>query len=198
MDVSLISEEISHSGFLEVRRSVVSHTLHRGGMSEPVRREHARSGPVVAVLPYDPVLDQVVLIRQFRIGAWAAGCDAAPWDIVAGICNDLEAVETAASRELEEETGCTALRIQPIGKFLTAPHVSSERLSLVCAQVSAFDGERHCGLPEEGEDILAVSFGFHAAFDLLGTGGLPLWAGMALQWLHSNREHLRDVWLRNA
>ncbi|MFZ4537219.1 NUDIX domain-containing protein [Propionivibrio sp.] len=194
MEVSLIAEESCHRGFLEVRRSLISHTLLRGGMSEPIRREYARSGPVVAVLPYDPVRDQVVLIRQFRIGAWAAGHYPAPWDIVAGISDDKEDIEAAARRELEEETGCAALRIQPIGKFLTAPHVSSERLCLVCAQISAFAGERHCGLPAEGEDILALPFACAEAFALLSTGELPLWAAMALQWLQFNRDALREAW----
>lgn len=191
MKVSLISEERCFRGFLEVRRSVVSHSLHGGGMSQPVQREHARSGPVVAVLPYDPLRDQVVLIRQFRIGAWAAGQPPAPWDIVAGVCAEAEDSASAARRELEEETGCTALAIHPIGNFLTAPHVSAERLTLVCAQVSAFAGERLCGLPAEGEDILATCFDYRAALALLDSGGMPLWAAMALQWLESNRGRLR-------
>jgi len=194
MDVEQLSTETCFSGFIEVRRTVISHRLHGGGMSAPLVREHARTGPVVAVLPYDPAQDRVVLVRQFRIGAWAAGAPPAPWDIVAGIVHDDEAVEDAARRELEEETGCASAALVPIGRFLTAPHVSSERLTLLCAQVHAFEGERHCGVEAEGEDILATCLDLRAAQGLIDAGDLPLWAAMALQWLASHRARLRALW----
>jgi len=79
MDVKQIGQETCYRGFLKLYRSTVSHGLHIGGMSSPIVREHAHSGPVVAVLPYDPLHDRVILIRHFRVGAWAAGSDPAPW-----------------------------------------------------------------------------------------------------------------------
>jgi ADP-ribose pyrophosphatase len=194
MDVEKIAQETCHRGFLKLYRSTVSHALYGGGMSSPIVREHAHSGPVVAVLPYDPLRDRVILIRQFRVGAWAAGSDPAPWDIVAGIRDGEESAETAAGRELLEETGCAALGFETIGEFLTAPHISSERLTLLCARVHAFDGERQCGLPEEGEDILAASLSIDEAMAILAAGDFPLWAAMALQWLQANRIQLKTLW----
>lgn len=194
MDVKKIAQETCYRGFLKLYRSTVSHALYSGGMSSPIVREHAHSGPVVAVLPYDPLHDRVILIRQFRVGAWAAGSDSAPWDIVAGIRDGEESAETAAGRELLEETGCEALGFETIGEFLTAPHVSSERLNLLCARVRAFDGERQCGLPEEGEDIFAASLSIDEAMAILAAGNFPLWAAMALQWLKSNRIQLKTLW----
>jgi len=194
MDVKEISTECCFRGFIEVRRSVISHSLHDGGMSPPIVREHTGTGPVVAVLPYDPEQDRVILIRQFRVGAWAAGLSSAPWDIVAGICDEEESLERAARRELTEETGCEAIEFHPIGHFLTAPHVSSEKLAMLCARVHAFAGERQCGIRAEGEDILAACHKFRAALDLVEAGYLPLWAAMALQWLESHRSRLREAW----
>ena len=196
MDVRELSSECCFKGFLEVRRSVISHTLHQGGMSPSLTREHARSGPVVGVLPYDPQEDRVVLIRQFRIGAWGAGADPAPWDIVAGIHEPQESAEAAAARELLEETGCRALALRTIGTFLTAPHVSSEQLTLYCARVRAFSGQRCLGVHEEGEDILADTLASQQAFLLVGSQELPLWTAMALQWLQVNRDQLRSAWSR--
>ena len=198
MDVKEISTEYCLRGFIEVRRSVISHGLHEGGMSPPIVREHACAGPVVAVLPYDPDQDRVVMVRQFRIGAWAAGLPPAPWDIVAGIRDGEESLEQAARRELREETGCDAVRLHPIGNFLTAPHVSSEKLGMLCAQVRAFDGERRCGVEAEGEDILAACLEFGAALDLLKAAELPLWAAMGLQWLECHRSRLRATWRTRA
>ena len=51
-------------------------------------REVFERGNAAAVLPYDPVLDAVVMIEQFRVGALAAG--RSPWliEIVAGIVEE--------------------------------------------------------------------------------------------------------------
>ena len=59
------------------------------------------------MLPFDPVRDEVVLIRQFRIGALAAGRDPWPVEIVAGIIEAGESADQVARRETLKETGCT-------------------------------------------------------------------------------------------
>ena len=58
-----------------------------------------------AVLPYDPRRDEVVLIRQFRAGAYVAGRHPWTWEIVAGIIEDGESPEDLVRREAVEEAG---------------------------------------------------------------------------------------------
>ncbi len=56
-------------GFFRLEKFRLRHSLFAGGMSEEMSRELFVRGHAVAMLPYDPDLDQVVLIEQFRIGA---------------------------------------------------------------------------------------------------------------------------------
>ena len=66
-----------YDGFFKIDRYRLRHRLHAGGWSGVMTREVFERGHAAAVLPYDPERDAVVLIEQFRIGAYAAGRPAA-------------------------------------------------------------------------------------------------------------------------
>src|SRR5256885_13854503 len=73
-----------------------------------------------AVVPFlsDPAGEdpQLLLIRQYR---YAAG--GFIYEIPAGLLNAGEEPRDCAIRELKEETGCTAARIEPLFTLLTTP-----------------------------------------------------------------------------
>src|SRR3546814_15029769 len=77
-------------------------------------REVFERGHAAAVLLYDPARDRVVLIEQFRPGAYAAGFE--PWliQIVAGIIEEGETTESVVCREAEEAAGCKGPAPHPI------------------------------------------------------------------------------------
>ena len=85
-----------------------------------------------AVVPFlnDPAGDepQVLLLRQYR---YAAG--GYLYEIPAGRLDDGESPETCAARELKEETGCTAERIEPLTSILTTPGFTDEVIHLFMA-----------------------------------------------------------------
>lgn len=87
---------------------------------------------------------QVCLIKQFRHAAngWI-------WEFPAGLLEPFEDPETAASRELKEETGCTAKTLIPLGSTLTTPGFCTERLYLFLAR----DVVRGAAEPEDYEFI---------------------------------------------
>ena len=58
-----------YKGFFKLTEVVLRHDLFEGGESPELRRELLDRHQAAAVLPYDPVRDEVVLIEQFRIGA---------------------------------------------------------------------------------------------------------------------------------
>ena len=60
-------------GFFQVDQYKLKHQKHEGGWSPVIVRELFERGHAVAVLPYDPKRDCVVLVEQFRIGAYATG-----------------------------------------------------------------------------------------------------------------------------
>ena len=76
-DVEIIEKFSPYRGYFRLDRYSLRHRMHDGGWTKPLMREVFEHGHTVAVLPYDPLTDAVVLIEQFRIGAYAAGL--APW-----------------------------------------------------------------------------------------------------------------------
>lgn len=154
-------------------------------MSVPLEREVLERSDVAAAVLYDPLLDKFVMVEQFRAGAYSAGVD--PWlpDIVAGrIENGQSPMETIV-REIKEESGLTPLAVEPIGSYLTAPHLSSERVHLFSARVDASQAVGTHGVSSEGENIRPLVIDRAEALRLMQTQTLSLWAGLALGWMFS-------------
>ena len=93
--VELVDHEVAFQGYFRVGRYFFRHGLYQGGQSAILRREVFERGHAAAVLPYDPLRDEVVLIRQFRAGAYVAGRHPWTWEIVAGIIEHDESPEAA-------------------------------------------------------------------------------------------------------
>lgn len=188
-------KEPLHQGYLHVDRYRLSHGKFDGGQTPTLTREVMERGHAVALLPYDPVADRVVLIEQFRIGAYAGGFS--PWlvEIVAGIIDSGDSPPSVARRETREETGLEIGRLEAIGHYLTSPGCTSESLRLYCGEVDSTAAAGIHGLPDEGEDIRVFTLPFDEAAILLTTSGLTNFPiVLALQWLMINRERVRSLW----
>jgi ADP-ribose pyrophosphatase len=195
--VELIERETPYQGYFRIDRVTLRHELFAGGMSEPLTREVFERGHAAAVLPYDPERDAVVLIEQFRIGAYAAGRD--PWliEIVAGIVEDGETPRDVALRELGEEAGLTADLVEPIGEVMLSPGGTSETIALLCARADASGANGIHGLADEHEDIRVTAVPFADALAAVERGDVvSAPAIIALQWLALNRDRLRERWRR--
>ena len=191
-DVEVLSHETLFQRYCRLDLYVLKHRLFAGGQSAPVYREVLERGHAVAVLPYDPVTDSVVLIEQFRPGAYAAGLN--PWlvEVVAGIVEDGETPEAVARRELLEEAGVTAQELHPIHDYLSTPGLCSETVTLYWARVDASGAGGIHGLPEEGEDIRVLVVPFEELKELLAQGRINnATALIAVQWLLLHRDSLR-------
>ena len=88
---------------------------------------------------------QVVLIRQFRFGTWSSTLE-----IPGGMVESGEDPLSAATRELEEETGYRPAEVRALGWVHPNPALQGNRchcyLALGCERV-------HAGRPDSGEDI---------------------------------------------
>jgi ADP-ribose pyrophosphatase len=86
-----------------------------------------------AVVPFlDPPRDtdpRVVLLRQFRHAA-----DGFIWEVPAGRLDAGERPEACAERELEEETGMRARRLERLTTIHTTPGFTDERIHLFLAE----------------------------------------------------------------
>lgn len=183
MKANILDDVTAYAGFFRLRRLTVAHDRFDGGTTGPLVREVLHRSDAAAALLYDPAADKVVMIEEYRAGAHLAGV--CPWllDIVAGRIEAGQTPLDAVRREIAEEAGLAPKSILPIGTYLTAPHLSSERLHLYCATVDAAAAAGSHGLAREGEDIRPVALGRAEALGLPAQRPLSLWAALALGWL---------------
>lgn len=193
--VEVHDHETAYDGYFRIETYRLSHSLHDGGMSEPITRELFERGHAVAVLPYDPKKDVVVLVEQFRIGAHAAGLPAWELETVAGIIEQGETAEQVARRETTEESGLTVTDLVPVAHYLSSPGGSSETVEVFCGRVDASDAGGVHGLAHEGEDI-QVHVVKYSELERMVFGGRIRNAMtlIAAQWLVLNRAELRKLW----
>ncbi len=89
-DVLIVSEQRAWTGRFAVDLIRFRHRRFDGAMSEPRTWELWRRGRAVALVPYDPIADTVILIEQFRLPALAAGIDPVLVELPAGLIEDGE------------------------------------------------------------------------------------------------------------
>ncbi len=194
MEVDIIKHEIVYDGFFRLEKFHLRHSLYAGGWSESMVREILERGHAVAVLPYDPVQDAVVMIEQFRIGALDTE-NAWLLEIIAGMIEQGEEAREVAYREAQEEAGCQIQALEHIYEYHVSPGGSSERIILFCGKVDARGIGGIHGLASEHEDIKVTVMPTDEALNLLHNAQIrsatPI---IALQWLAANRKRLRTAW----
>jgi ADP-ribose pyrophosphatase len=186
-DIEVQGEKQAYDGFFQVKALSLRHRLFAGGWSDVMQRELFYRRPVGAVLPYDPLRDEVVLIQQFRVGAME---QENPWlvEIVAGITEPNETVEAMIYREAQEEAGVQLLELVKLYEYWVSPGGSTEKLTLFCGRVDASLANGIHGLAHENEDIKVVVMPCQAAIEAINTGAINNSATiMALQWLALNK-----------
>lgn len=180
--------------FFDVVEERLQFQTFAGGPSAEVQRISLIGGDAVTVLPYDPVTDRVLVIRQFRHGAFSRG-DHNPWCVepAAGRIDPFETPEDAALRELREETGVTARDLHRIASYYPTPAAVSEHLTSFIATCDLSGRDRHVGgLPAENEDIMSHVISFETLMEMVQSGAAntgPL--VMSALWLQAERHRLR-------
>lgn len=121
-DAKLSSRRVYAGRLVKVDVDTVRFPNGSTGELEMVRHPGAS-----AVLPFltDPFGDdpQILLIKQYRYAA-----EGFIWEIPAGKLDGQEDPEVCAERELREETGCTAERMEYLYTFFTTPGFTDERI----------------------------------------------------------------------
>ena len=198
-DVIIDGRETLFQGYFRVDRYTLRHRLFRGGWSRPIQREIFERGHAVAVLPFDPVLDSVALIEQFRAGPLAAGDE--PWVIeaIAGIVEDGESAEDVARREAREEAGLNFDALTRIADYYASPGGSSERIQVYCGRTDLEGAGGIHGRANEDEDIRVLVLSRDAALEALAAGRVRASPALiGLHWLALNHARLRAEWAPSA
>lgn len=198
-DLEVVQRTPGYRGFFAIDKVLLKHRLYAGGWSPSFTRELFLRDPAAGVLLYDPDLDQLVLVEQFRIGALldAQSQGSSPWllEVVAGILAPDESAAQLSRREAKEEAGCDILDLVHITDYYNSPGGSNERISLFCGRVDSSNAGGIHGLEEENEDIRVLVLSFQEAWQALKDGQMNnAMAIIALQWLYINRRSLRNKW----
>ena len=143
--VTLATREVYRNPWISVREDQVRHANGHEGIYGVVT-----SSPCVGILPF--VDDShVVLVRQYR---YVIGRPT--WEMPSGSVNPGESAAAAANRELSEESGYRADRLELVSTFNTSKSVVDEEARLFLA----FDLTPTVPEPDETEQISTAVFSF--------------------------------------
>lgn len=195
-DVEILERETPFQGFFRVDALTLRHRQYDGGWGKPIRRELFVRPQAAAVLPYDPLRGEILLVEQFRVGAldWRAS----PWclELIAGLADkDGESAEDLIRREAVEEAGLTLGEMETVARYMPSPGGTDERLHVFVGKADLTGAGGIFGCPEEGEDIRALTVPVAKIPALLESGLVDNAASLvALQWLLLHRAELDARW----
>jgi ADP-ribose pyrophosphatase len=161
--MTLISTERLYTGrVINLDRDTVRYPDGSSGPLEMFR--HPGASAVVPFLDDPSSADPLVLlIRQFRHAT-----DGFIWEIPAGRLDPGESPERCAHRELAEETGLRAGRLERLTTIYTTPGFTDERIHLFLAQ-DLSKGEHH----READEFMELhQVRWSAVLDLIRRGEL--------------------------
>jgi len=198
-DLTIVKKEVIWQGYFKMIKYYFTHRLFSGDVSGVIERELFDRDTAVAVIPYDPITDEVVLIEQIRVGAFKH--DTNPWmiELVAGMIEAGEKSSDVAQRELLEETGLTCQRLEKVMSYLPSPGATSEKIDLYIAEINAANALEIAGLESENEDIKTHRFNVIEVIDLLAQSrfdnGVTI---VGLQWLALNHQNIKQRWMSDS
>lgn len=197
-DLKIDKQWSLYRGFFKLINYQFRHKLFAGGWSGEINREILERGHAVAMLLYDPSLNDFVFIEQFRIGALPTS--KTPWliEIVAGMIDKGQEPEDVCRREAQEEAGVTVKNLYKALSFLSSPGGTTERIHVFVGEVDATEAKGIHGLDTENEDILVRRVSESQAIKWLETGVIDnATALIAMQWFLLNKQKVIDEWHSN-
>ena len=195
LKIEVDQRETLFDSFLRVDRLKLRHSLFAGGWSELMTRELILRPRAVGVLLFDPARQQVVLVRQIRVGMLDEGQN--PWllELVAGMVESGEEPIEVAARESLEEANTKPQDLLQICEYYNSPGISNERITLFCGRVDATQAGGIFGLDAEHEDIEVVVLSLADALAKVASGEINnAMSIIALQWLQLNQPMLEESW----
>lgn len=159
-----------------------------------LQRDVVRVGRVAVIVPVDLDRDEVVLIRQFRLGAHLALGRGDVVELPAGRVEHGEEPAEAARRECQEEIGVLPTVLVPIFSVLPSPGMSDEHMHFFLGLVDAANVPARAGSAHEQEDTRPICVPVNHALEAVAAATLHYGAGvLGLQWLALNHNRLRDI-----
>jgi nudix-type nucleoside diphosphatase (YffH/AdpP family) len=169
-DVEIQSVETLSGNLHPLRRYSFAYR-RRDGARQELRREVYGIGDCVAVLPFDPRRDTVLLTRQFRFPAQVNGDAPRMIEACAGMVEGDDDPPGAVRKEAQQEMGCGLRELRELFTLYMSPGATTEKLHFFTAEYDP--GERSGGgggLHEEGEDIEVLELPLAEAWAMVERG----------------------------
>lgn len=154
-EITVRSERIFEGKILNLRVDTVELENQKYAKREIV--EHKNAAAILAVNEKN----QILIVRQYR-----KAVEEFIYEIPAGILNIAEEPKDGALRELREETGYEAGKIELIYEFYTSPGFSNEKVYLFKAENLVFTSTKF----DEDECIETIEIDKDEAVKMLETG----------------------------
>lgn len=193
-DVEIHSKRTAYADFFTLESYRLTHPRFEGGPAAEIDRAVFVGFDAALCLPYDPKNDRVLLVEQFRVGAFSRA-DARPWllEPVAGLIDAGETAEDCCRREAREEAGIEIGDLHSAGQGYASPGANTGFFHMF---VGLCDLPRQTqgfgGLADEGEDIRTLVIGFDELMAAIGSGEINVIPLQHLAyWLALHRPRLR-------
>jgi GDP-mannose pyrophosphatase NudK len=170
MKAEIIQKNILSNKWGEYAEYIINYT-RRDGRVEIQKREIQDNGNGAAVLLYNLELQEIILIKQFRLASQVNGN---PSGVIIEACAGLvenNDPHTTIIKEIKEEIGIVIDKVDLHYKGYATPGAKTELIYFfTAAYPSDITLNDSGGLLSEQEDIEIVRYNFHQAYDMIATG----------------------------
>lgn len=168
-NIRVKSVEVLSDDWAMLKKTILDYQRRDGTWETQVRQTYDR-GDGAAIIPFDPVRQTVLLVRQFRYVAYVTGHEEALIEACAGLL-DRDDPETCIRKEAEEELGYRLRDVQRLYAPYMSPGSVTERLWFFLAEYAPSDRiSEGGGHAAEGEDIEVLEMTLDDALDAVHDG----------------------------
>jgi nudix-type nucleoside diphosphatase (YffH/AdpP family) len=167
--IRIVDEQILSNDHFPLKKITYEQRGAHGSVQRETREVYASDSGVTALL-YNRERRTVLLTRQFRIGARAAGHHGAMIETAAGMLEGADP-EARMRAEIREELGYDIKELRQVMTLFASPGTLTERVHYFVGEYRPEDRRSDGGGKEdEGEDIEVLELGFDDALARLASG----------------------------
>ena len=164
----VLEDRLLHQGRFRLTRTRVA-VVETDGMRREIDHEVYRYGPAAAILLYDPQRRTVLLVKQFRLGAFLADGDSALLEVCAGML-DGDTPPVCAVREAMEETGLRVREARHVFDVFASPGGTTEKIACFVAAYGPGDRLGFGGGVDADEHIEIMEMPLAEALRMIDSG----------------------------
>ncbi len=166
----LLETKILSQNWYTLRKLKFEYKRRDGNISIQERESYDR-GNGAAILLYNPISQNIILTRQFRIPTVNNGNPSGMMiEVCAGLL-DQDSPDDCIRREALEETGYKINEVEKIFEAYMSPGAVTEKLHFYIGRYSEkMKATEGGGRPEEDEDIEVLELPFEDAYNMIQSG----------------------------